>query len=292
MTSFSQNSHIERARPLLGTTVTIRLEGGDEAGAHAAIDAAFNAVARVHALMSFHESDSDISRLHAAGPGQSVLVDEQTAKVLREARRLSALSDGVFDVTIGSRMVNCGLLPMPAAAIQPAPDACWEDIELDDAGNVLLRRAAWIDLGGIAKGYAVDCAIETLRAHGMSRGSVNAGGDLRTLGDGPHRIAIATDETNPSHVPVLEIGEAAVATSSGRAYAAQGSGPHVNGRRQSDTGLDNVATVVAPHCIHADALTKVVLALGEASAPILRQYEAIAYLQHADGHWTSFGAIP
>jgi len=277
---------------LLGTTVTIRVENTDDAVAHAAIGDACEAVARVHALMSFHERNSDLSRLHAAGPGQWVSVDKLTATVLQEARRLSALSDGVFDVTIAWQLVERGLLPMPTAETPATVEASWEDIELDDADNVRLRRAVWIDLGGIAKGYAVDCAVDALRAHGISHGCVNAGGDLRTLGDGPHRIAIATDEANPSHVPVLEISEAALATSSGRAYATQGRGPHLDARQHADTGLDKVATVIAARCIHADALTKVVLALGKASTAILQQFDAIAYLQDESGRWIGIGATP
>lgn len=274
---------------MLGTTVNIRVTGMTEAIAHTAITEAFAAVERVHALMSFHEADSDLSRLHAAAPGERVQLDAQTAHVLMEARRLSQLSHGVFDVTIGSRMVAKGLLPAPGVHHPPCSDANWEDIEIDEQGGARLRRAAWIDLGGIAKGYAVDRAIDVLRSHGVTHGCVNAGGDLRTLGAGPHRIAIATDEADVTHIPVLEVGEVAVATSSGRAHATPDVAPHIHGRTRDEVNHCQVATVVAPHCIHADALTKVVLALGSESAPMLQQFDAVAYLQNQTGQWTGIG---
>lgn len=274
---------------MLGTTVSIRVAGECEASAHAAITEAFAAVERVHALMSFHDAASDLSRLHAAATGTRVQVDPQTAEVLTEARQLSLLSNGVFDVTIGAPLVARGLLPMPGGAATPHPDASWEDIAIDEDNGITLRRALWIDLGGIAKGYAVDCAIGVLREQGIAHGCVNAGGDLRTLGDGPHRISIATEESNATHVPMLDIGEAAVATSSSRSFSAPGSGPHIDGARHQDIGFGNVATVVANRCMHADALTKVVLALGGQSTEILRRFEAVAYLQNAAGQWTGIG---
>ncbi len=280
---------IERARPLLGTTASIRVECVDEALAHRAIDAAFAAMARVHTLMSFHEVGSDLSRVHAAAPGERVVVDAQTAEVLREALQLSERSDGAFDITIADQLVSRGLLPAPKSQTMPNTAASWRDIAVDDSHGVHLRRPLWIDLGGIAKGFAVDRAIEALRANGISHACVNAGGDLRTLGQGPHLIAIATDEWQPSHYPVLELGEASVASSSGRAFAATGAGPHLDGRHRTSIGLAQSVTVVAEHCIHADALTKVVMAMGTHSADLLRHFNAVAYLQDATGHWLAIG---
>jgi thiamine biosynthesis lipoprotein len=286
MRSCSPTPSIERAQPLLGTTVRIRVDAADPAVAHRAIDAAFAAVGRVHALMSFHAADSDLSRLHAARAGERVAVDALTARVLREALLLSERSRGAFDPTVAAQLVAWGLLPAPRGSRPPDAGASWQDIEVDDEDRVCLRRPLWIDLGGIAKGHAVDCAVHVLRLHGIQQGCVNAGGDLRTLGPGPHRVAIASDEAEPSHQAVLELGEAAVATSSGRVFSASGVGPHVDGRSRACMALHETVTVVAERCIHADALTKIVLALGTQSAAILESFQATAYLQDAAGHWT------
>ncbi len=289
MPSCSPSSRtLERARPLLGTTVSIRVAAdGDEIAAHRAIDAAFASVAQVHARMSFHEAGSDLSRLHRAPVGEWVTIDPHTAAVLRAALAFSARSDGAFDVTVGSALAARGLLPTPAGAT-PDPGADWRDVELDDASpRVRRRRALWIDLGGIAKGYAVDCAIGSLRAHGIAQACVNAGGDLRLLGAGLHRVAIDTGEYAPAHCPVLEVEAAAVATSSGRGI--EGDGPHLHGRTRHATGMQASVSVVATQCMAADALTKIVLADGAASAALLRELDATAYL-HADDHWSVLGA--
>ncbi|WP_046972052.1 FAD:protein FMN transferase [Dyella japonica] len=280
---------VERARPLLGTTVVIRVEGEDDpAHVHAAISDAFAAIAHVHQTMSFHEPTSDLSRLHRAPVGTRVGVSEGTLAVLREALALADMTDGVFDVTVGAQLVRRGLLPTPKESCAPDASATWRDIELLDDG-VRLHRSMWIDLGGIAKGYAVDQAAMALRAAGMAHACVDAGGDLRTIGQGPHRIAI--DSGLPAdHIAVIELGEAAVATSTGRAFDYQGA--HLDGRTGLDCVRDQCASVVSARCIHADALTKVALALGEASAPFLRHYGATAHLQDGTGRWTVLGELP
>jgi FAD:protein FMN transferase len=280
---------IERARPLLGTTVSVRVECAKEADAHRAIDAAFAAMTHVHARMSFHEADSDLSRIHAAAPGQRVIVDAQTAEVLREASLLGKQTHGAFDITVAAQLVAWGLLPAPNGNAALVGGANWKDIDIDDEDGVRLRRPLWIDLGGMAKGYAVDRAIDALSIRDIKHACVNAGGDLRTLGEGPHIVAIATGQRHPSHYPVLELAEASVASSSGRAFSEAGRGPHVHGRRRYSMGLTQSVTVVARQCVHADALTKVVMAMGMQSDALLRHFDAVAYLQDATGGWTLIG---
>jgi thiamine biosynthesis lipoprotein len=275
---------------LLGTTVAIRVEAEDAAMGHRAIDAAFAAVARVHALMSFHEAQSDLSRIHRAPPGTRVEVDPQTAEVLRSALAFSAWSDGAFDITIAGQLVAQGLLPAPQPATAPNAHASWRDITLDNECTVALQQPLWMDLGGIAKGYAVDCAIACLRAHGIRNACVNAGGDLRMLGEGPHRVAIDTGEHSLATQPVLEIGEVAVATSTSRAYAKEGRSTHVNGRTRTSIGTQACVSVVAETCMQADALTKIVLACDVDSVPLLQRLNATAYIHDAHDQWSVLGA--
>ncbi|WP_081500723.1 FAD:protein FMN transferase [Dyella japonica] len=290
MTSSCPSSRVERARPLLGTTVKVLVQGMDAPRAHAAIDKAFAQVERVHALMSFHEPASDLSRLHRAPLGERVTVDAMTVEVLEEARQLAEMSGGVFDITIGGQLVRDGLLPSPQGACPPDPSAYWKDIELLET-QVCLHRPLWMDLGGIAKGYAVDCAVHALKEHGVTHGVVNAGGDLRFIGTGPHQVAIDTMLPDRANIPALEVGEVAVATSTPRARAAHAAIPHRDALHRLPVGGDLLATVVAPRCVHADALTKVVLALGTQSDAMLRHYDAEAYLQSPAGEWTCIGQV-
>ena len=288
MNSSYPNSKVERARPILGTTVSIRVLGMEEQHAHAAADRAFAAIERVQALMSFHEPSSDLSRMHVAPLGEWVTLDAMTLEVLGEASRLAEMSAGVFDVTVGGALVRDGLLPPPCHGSAPDPSAYWMDIELSET-QARLSRPLWLDLGGIAKGFAVDRAVDVLRELGVTQGVVNAGGDLRFIGDGPHRVAIDTGRTQSEHVAALEVGEMAVATSSTRILGENSAIAHRDGLRREPLEAGLVATVVAHRCVHADALTKVVLALGEQSEAILRHYAAEAYLQKATGEWICIG---
>lgn len=195
MTSYSSNQAVERAQPWLGTLVRIRVGGLATADAHRAIDAAFEEVATVHSLMSFHRPDSDISRLNAHAHRNPVAVHPWTFDVLRWALRFSQCSDGCFDVSVASQLVDWRLLPAPSSvtdASLPRMEGSWRDIELRPDGKVRFRRLLWIDLGGIAKGYAVDRATESLRRNGASLSVVNAGGDIRVSGSDTERIALNT----------------------------------------------------------------------------------------------------
>jgi len=274
---------VARARPWLGTIVGIRVGGLAEARAIDAIERAFDEIGAVHRCMSFHERDSDLSRLHRAN-GAAIAVDARTHDVLARAIALAGQSDGLFDPSIGGTLVDWNVLPRPVEARDADPRATWRDIELLDDAHVRLRRPLWIDLGGIAKGYAVDRALAILREHGATSASVNAGGDLARFGSMPEAIAL---DTGSGDVPVaIELGDAAVATSSGFAFARR----HVHGRKRRATGARRSVSVVASSCCIADALTKVLLADRRAGESLLRHHRAHAYEFDATRGWRRLGA--
>jgi thiamine biosynthesis lipoprotein len=278
---------ISRAKPLLGTLVEISVDGFDEDAAHSAIDRGFAAVAEIHALMSFHETDSDVSRLNADGI-LGVRVDPHTRVVLLRAQEMAERSDGFFDITVAARLVSWGFLPPPTSTRAPRPEASWRDI-IVEADVVRFTKPLWIDLGGIAKGYAVDCAITAMNLQPHVQAVVNAGGDLRVAG--PHaepvrlRSALVSDS-----VPVVQIADGALASSSGREHQRpfRGGfvGPHV-GRGGVSVGTQRFVSVAAQDCLTADALTKVVLAAGTNAQPILGHFGAIAYCYEAGAGWVT-----
>ena len=282
---------VERARPLLGTTVAVRVGGLDEMSARAAIDAAFAAVARVHALMSFHEPGSDLTRLNREAASGPIAVDALTFETIEKALSLAELSGGAFDPTVGAAVVRAGGLPEPAGAPPADPAASWYDVRLHaNANAVSFARPLRLDLCGIAKGFAVDRAVAALQAAGASDGVVNAGGDLRVFG-APERVALRIGEADATLAPVLELVDGAAA-SSGVLVADPDAPPmavHVAGlRRRRLTG--RFACVAAPQCVWADGLTKVVLARGARSAPVLRAYGARAWTFGPRREWRSYGA--
>jgi thiamine biosynthesis lipoprotein len=291
MKLLSDNPVIERAQPWLGTLVSIRVESLSALRAHRAIDAAFAEVARVHRLMSFHQEDSDLSRLNRRAVHEPVAVHPDTFEVLRWALRFSSCSNGCFDVSVAAELVDWQFLPRPSSGTCD-PRGTWRDIELRSDGRVVFHRRLWIDLGGIAKGYAVDLASESLRAWGAQRSIVNAGGDIRVNGQQAERIALDTGSV-ASALSVLELSDGSVASSSGhrsRGWRRRLCGPHVHGVRRTPAPTERFVCVVARRCVVADALTKLVMAEGPQSRDVLLQFGAEAHLydrltgwQHLDG---------
>lgn len=281
---------ISRARPLLGTLVEISVAGFEEEAAHRAIDRGFAAVAEIHALMSFHKADSDVSRLNAHGLS-GVRVDPHTRTVLLRAQEIAEHSDGLFDVTAAAHLVSWGFLPAPASTHPPESAASWRDIVIED-DIVRFLKPLWIDLGGIAKGYAVDRAMIAMDLPAHVQAVVNAGGDLRVAGPHPEpvllRSALITDA-----VPLVEIADGALASSSGhehqRPFHGSFVGPHV-GRAGISVGTNRFVSVAAHDCLTADALTKVVLAAGRDAQRILGHFDAIAYFYEAGAGWVTLPA--
>jgi len=262
---------MRRARPLLGTLVDIEASGKYAA---VAIEAAFGLIAEVHRLMSFHEFDSDVSRINRAVAGVPVSISQRTHEVLQFAQRLSVLSAGRFDVSIGREMVSAGLLPVPADAREPAEDVSFQDLALLPNAQILLKKQLWIDLGGIAKGYAVDCAIQLLREHQVDSALVNAGGDLRLFG--PARPVHVRNPSLPGALISLGmLDNCAVASSSGM-YSTSHSDALVDKKNRACVRWNQSISVIAPDCMSADALTKIVRLCPDQAQDILEQYRAEA----------------
>ncbi len=225
---------LRRARPALGTLLDIGVSAGGGDG-HAAIDAAFAAVARVEAQLSRFDPASEIHRFNAAAAGACIAIGADTRRVLAAAAALRHASDGVFDVSLGSGADG------------------WR---CDEAGLHKLGAGARLDLGGIGKGHAVDRAVAALQARGVSSGWVNAGGDLRAFG----AVAVPIDVRDE-------------ATGGVRRFARLADGAFATSRLGA-----RHASVAAGQCLWADALTKIVIASGDASHPLLARHGARAWL--------------
>lgn len=283
---------IERAKPLLGTIVRIRVDGLPSAAANDIISAAFDVIAEIHRLMSFHEPESELSRVNRDASHHPVRISPHTHAVLRGALELAEASEGLFDPTIAPALVKDGLLPA-LTGTPPASDACWKDVVLSSDGAVSFRKPLWLDLGGIAKGYAVDCAFEYIASHHPTRIYVEAGGDLRLTGPGPELVYLSAPSMQGA-IPAVKIENASVASSGSQVLhdemkPQRAVSPHIDPRTGDPCSTDRFVTVVAPRCMDADALTKVVMAAGATASHILERYDALAFM--LDGTtWTSLGA--
>ncbi|NDE00289.1 MAG: FAD:protein FMN transferase [Gammaproteobacteria bacterium] len=277
---------LQQTRPGLGTYVTVGVSGLPRLEAEAALERAFATVARVEAILSFHAADSDLARLHASRVGCTVEVAADTFAVLQCADRLHRLSEGLFDVTVAPVLVQAGLLPAPTCSgWHPDPSARWGDVVLLPPNRVVFQRPVWIDLGGIAKGYAVDRAIEALQLPPTASGQVNAGGDLRVAGPEIQTVPLRVPGHPQSTHPLVELQEASLASSASAATRTA----HVDGRDHQAVTPGRFVSVVAPSCMLADALTKVALAEGSPLERVLAACEATAYLYASDIGWKVLG---
>lgn len=268
--------------------MTVRLHGLAADVAHGVIDRCFAEAADIHRLMSFQEPTSDVSRLNRQAHGSPVEVDKRTYEVLRQATEISRRSAGVFDVTVAPRAVACGASAPPPGAPMPDPEARWHDIRLLPGEHVQFERPLWIDLSGIAKGYAVDRLIEIISTASTTHACVNAGGDLRVSGEESEwiRVDAGGAQESESTVPLVELRNDSLASSGHRLLAGsrECTVAHIDGVMRQATPV-RFASVLASTCTLADALTKVVMARGAEAVPVMRAFAARALVCEALSGW-------
>ena len=180
---------LEKSFPAMGTVHTVTIF--DAEGPEAASDARAYLL-DLHGAWSCFQGDSLISRINQAAGRQPVAVDEDTFEVLRQAKRYGRFTEGAFDVTVGPladlwrRAMEERQLPGDEAVWQALALVNFANVTLDEeAHTVLLEKAGQrIDLGGIAKGYAVDELRKRLRRHGVHRALLDLGGTVAALGCG------------------------------------------------------------------------------------------------------------
>lgn len=261
-----------RCRPLLGTFVEIT------AASEAAIEAAFSVVARVHGLMSAHQPDSDVSRINRLAHREPVRVDRWTRVVLERANMWSKRSDGAFDVVrAGRAALQRGRIPRHPG--QPLPVAShWQALKLE-GDEVRFSKPACIDLGGIAKGLAVDGAVRALRRAGAAAGLINAGGDMAGFGDVAWPVYVVDPVTRRPRIEISLCNQALATSALVAAISGAHSGDHLIGRDERWIS----ATVCAPAAVDADPLAKIVLSRTGFVARCLATAGARALRIGADG---------
>lgn len=282
MASFKAAPLRKRAKPLLGTLVEISIPSGFDAAWLRATDAAFARIADVQRLMSFHEADSDLRALSRSPAGTVLRINADTWLVLQAALEIETASGGLFNAAVAPELLARGLLPTPAGAQRPTAKSLRQAIALLPGNALEVRSAVWADLGGIAKGYAVDVAVQALQADGVKQGIVNAGGDLRVFG--PQAVTVHVRQPGAPGLlhPLAHVRNAAVATScrdfSMRDQDGMASNALINAptRRCESTGAS--VSVMAQTCMLADALTKVVMFSGDVKHPLLAEYGASAVM--------------
>jgi FAD:protein FMN transferase len=244
---------IARARPLLGTVVTIQVNGdaNDAAVAEHAVAQAFGTMTHIGRVMSAHHASSDLGRLANASVNEVLTLDTETVHVIRAAQAWTTLSSGAFNPcmaaqTLAKRKQRPGLTHEATGSLQ--------DIHLLSETTVQVAHAVNLDFGGIAKGYAVDRAIDTLMAHGISEALVNAGGDLRAIGERAWPVDVRHSNASLMDRRLHQktnLHQKALATSVSGAL-----NPEFVLTRRKASPMWKSVTVQASSCMVADVLTK------------------------------------
>ena len=248
-------SYVEsKLRVALGTFVAIEAEAADRDTVQRGVAAAFDAVATVERLMHPTRAGSDLAALAECPAGRPLTVHPWTLEVLELCQRLHASSQGIFD-----------------PCLDGAPGRM-SDLDVTPECSVVPQVRMRVDLGGIAKGYAVDRALSALKEAGCTGGLVNAGGDLAVFGEKSHAgICLAPGRG----AALVEIRDAALATSD----TCESSRPaeHRGYYHGLDRGVpvSGTVTVSAPCAAIADGLTKCLLLGGAAlNGRLLSEFDA------------------
>jgi len=259
-----------RARPWLGTIVEISVPQEYES----AIEVGFAAIARIHHLMSFHEETSDVAKTRTAQPNEIIELAPATVAVLQIAADLHSASRGLFNVAVGRQLIRTRFLPRMNTIHLNRFQGNMNDIEIIDDDHVRFGRRTLIDLGGIAKGYAVDCAVEALQAAGVSHGIVNAGGDLRVFGDMPIMVEVRMAQGALSEPLLLQNIAMASSENTNTRHCLKDQiiTPHIGPDGQPIIANQTV-TVTASTCVIADAITKVAMIDADLAAKLLAAHD-------------------
>jgi len=277
----------EGPRVVMGTFSRIVAIAPNRSTALRGIEAAFKDQQRIEEMMSFHRSDSELARINSEAYKNPVQISESMVAVLREALEISRLSDGAFDVTVGplmNLMKSAGEEGMPPAdgrLKEALGRVGWDKIRLDPNRRIVRFAVPGmeIDLGGIAKGYAVDRCVEILKKQGAKGGMVDLGGNIRCFGKPPKgqdgwRIGIQdpfqTEEPGLAAggvVLILKLTDQAAATSAHYRRFFQGGDrkiSHILDPRTGASAEDPASvTILARDAMTADALSTAVSVLGQ-----------------------------
>ncbi len=266
---------MKRCKPLLGTYVEISCADGNENGL--AVDAAFSAMETVQSLMGFHHPHSELSRINRSAHLEFIAIHPWTTKVLTIAQEIHQHSDGLFNCGIGQHLVAKGLLPK-SMSLEHQQFGGIEHIRFVAPNIIYSSLPVCLDLGGIAKGFAVDIAVQTLEEAGIEAGCVNAGGDLRVFGENSQPIHMRMPSKPGECISLGHLQDGAIATSA-LYYSEEDLTPRsfmINPITSQSIDFSGSYSVLAPECIYADALTKVVSLSGDTAHPCLGKFSAQA----------------
>lgn len=290
---------LDRHEAIMGTNIDVELWHDDPAKGAAAADAVIAEMHRIDALMSHYKPESQLSLINARASREPVVVDPELFDLIRTSLRFSQITDGAFDITYAS----VGYLydyrnhvkPSEAQIKAALPGVNWRNLLLDaKAHSVRFEHEGMrIDLGGIAKGYAVDRSIAILQTSGVQHAVVTAGGDTRIIGDRfgrPWVVGIRHPDDKSKVVTRIPLVDTAMSTSGDyeRYFDEKGVRYHhiLDPKTGHSASKVRSATILGPTAMETDGLSKTAFVLGPEKAIeiIERLPDFDAIFVRPDGH--------
>jgi thiamine biosynthesis lipoprotein len=270
----------------MGTRIVVELWADDHAAGESAIDAVMREMRRIDFAMSTYKPDSEVSRVNAQAAQGPVKISRELFDLLVTALEYSRITDGAFDITYAS----VGFMydfrarhrPDEQQIASALPAVNYHHLLLDRGARTVRfsRAGVRIDLGGIAKGYAVDRGIAILQRRGIAHALVSAGGDSRIIGDRfgkPWIVGIRHPDRRDEVIARLPLVDTAISTSGDyeRYFDENGVRYHhiIDPRTGHSASAVRSATILAPTATRTDGLSKTAFVLGAEAA--LQIYERL-----------------
>lgn len=282
----------EEARYVMGTVAVVRARAAAAEVAEACVDTAFGELDRLESMLSTWREDTALRDLTRAAPGAWSPVPPELAEVVGHALSLAEASGGSFDPTVLPLVRLWGLrggvmrAPTTAALDSVRQLVGWEAVRVEEGRILQARAGVELDLGGIAKGYALDRAAAAMQAAGALAGVLDLGGNLVVFGPQPtDSVAVVAPDDPSRTVARVAVRDAAVSTSgqyerfvelAGRRY-----GHILDPRTGRPVERAGSVTVVAPSGWLADGLSTALFVLGEGEGrELAAQYPGVRVLWH------------
>jgi thiamine biosynthesis lipoprotein len=301
---FGAPQRLVRTEFLMNTVVETVIYIADAKTGQQALADASSAAVRLEAILDRHRAGSELTAINALAGKEPVSVSADTFTNISLALEVGRLSSGAFDLTVAPLLELWGfgtgnaVVPSEQELAKVLPLVDYRKVRLTDEGTqvFLENEGMKLDLGGIAKGFVVDRAVEVLRAAGVSSGTVDAGGDIRVIGskpDGsPWRIGIRHPRERRELVAIVELRDKAIVTSGDYERFFNVGEQRYHHLLVPQTGMPargvTSVTIVAPDAFTADAYSTAVFVMGRergmALVESLPELEAIIITEDGQIH--------
>jgi FAD:protein FMN transferase len=309
----AQAGWVQREEVIMGTAIRVELWATRRSEGEAAAAAVMQEMHRIDRQMSPHKPASELCRINREAAARAVPLSDEMATLIERALAFSALTEGAFDISYAAagRLYDYRARVRPGAA--ELAEACrsigWQHLHLNRAAGTLRfgRPGMCIDLGGIAKGHAVDRAAALLRARGIEHAYVSAGGDSRVIGERfdpnggrPWSVAIRHPRRAGEAAAVLPLVDVSISTSGDYERFFDDGAERVHHLIDPATGTSphhvHSATVLAEDGVTSEALSKALFVMGPARGlPLLARVPGTdAVVVDAEGrlHWSDGLSAP